>query len=359
MKIILDAMSGDNAPREILRGAALARKRVSAEIVLVGDPDRLRIVAAENNVDLNAFGLVPAADVLTMEDDALTVVRSKKNSSMAIGLKQLCEDGDAFVSAGNTGALHAGATLIVRPIKGIRRAAIATVLPVTKPVLLIDSGANINVTADNMVQWALMGSIYMSKIFGIASPEIGLLNNGEESHKGTPLAAEAHRLLREEKGLNFIGNIEGNQIMSGPCDVLVTDGFTGNITLKFLEGMGRFFLTTLKSMYTENAATKMSFLVMRPQLQRFKEKFDASEYGGAPLLGISRPVIKAHGSSDAVAICNAIRQAESFVGTGVIAAISERLTSEEGDKEGVTGDEKGGNETSETESRSSSPARGT
>ena len=351
MKIILDAMSGDNAPQEIIKGAALARKRVSVEIVLVGDPEKILLAAAECGVEIGSFELVPTSDVLTMEDDPMSVVRGKKNSSMAVGLRLLRDGGDAFVSAGNTGALHVGASLIIRPIKGIRCAAIATVLPVARPVLLLDSGANVNVTAEYMVQWAHMGSIYMEKIFGIASPEIGLLNNGEEDHKGTPLAAEANRLLRAEHGLHFIGNIEGNQIMSGPCDVLVTDGFTGNITLKFLEGMGKFFLTTLKSMYMENAATKMSFLVMRPHLQHFKEQFDASEYGGAPLLGISRPVIKAHGSSDAVAICNAIRQAESFVGTGVTAAIAERLS--------LSADEKGGIEKSETGSPSSSPAGGT
>ena len=163
----------------------------------------------------------------------------------------------------------------------------------------------------------------MKNIFGIDSPAVGLLNNGAESHKGTPVVAEAHKIMAESREIRFVGNVEGNQVVSSPCDVLVADGFTGNITLKLLEGMGKFFMGSLKGMYTKNALTKMSFLVMKDQLRAFKKQFDASEHGGAPLLGLRKPVIKAHGSSDAAAICNAVRQAMTFVRTGVIDEITE------------------------------------
>jgi len=323
MNIILDAMSGDKAPLEIIKGAVLARGRFDASLTLVGDIPAMEKIAAENGLSLTGIDLCQADDVVTMEDDPLSVVRSKKKSSMAVGLQLLKEKGDAFVSAGNTGALHAGSSLIIRPVRGIHRAAIATVLPMAKPVLMLDSGANVNVTPDYLVQWAAIGSVYMQNIFGIENPTVGLLNNGSESHKGTPVIADTYKRLSEEKGIRFVGNVEGNHLVNAPCDVLVTDGFTGNVTLKLLEGMGKFFMTNLKAMYTKNTMTKMSFLVMKDQLHCFKKQFDSSEYGGAPLLGLSKPVIKAHGSSDAQAICNAVRQACAFVRTGVIEEINE------------------------------------
>jgi len=323
MNIILDAMSGDKAPLEIIKGAVLAREKFDASLTLVGDIPVMEKIAAENGLSLTGIDLCQADDVVTMEDDPLSVVRSKKKSSMAVGLQLLKEKGDAFVSAGNTGALHAGSSLIIRPVRGIHRAAIATVLPMARPVLMLDSGANVNVTPEYMVQWAAIGSVYMQNIFGIEQPAVGLLNNGAESHKGTPVIADTYKRLSAEPGIRFIGNVEGNQLVNAPCDVLVTDGFTGNVTLKLLEGMGKFFMTSLKGMYTKNTMTKMSFLVMKDQLRCFKKQFDSSEYGGAPLLGLSKPVIKAHGSSDAQAVCNAVRQAIAFVRTGVIDEITE------------------------------------
>ncbi|MBQ8746370.1 MAG: phosphate acyltransferase PlsX [Clostridia bacterium] len=323
MNIILDAMSGDKAPLEIIKGAAMALKQYDVQLTLVGNREIITRIAAEQGLSLDGVRIEHTEEIITMEDDPISVVRAKKNSSMAVGLRMLKEEGDAFVSAGNTGALHAGSSLIVRPIKGIQRAAIATVLPLAKPMLMLDSGANTNVTAEYMLQWAVMGSIYMKNIFGIDSPAVGLLNNGAESHKGTPVVAEAHKIMAESREIRFVGNVEGNQVVSSPCDVLVADGFTGNITLKLLEGMGKFFMGSLKGMYTKNALTKMSFLVMKDQLRAFKKQFDASEHGGAPLLGLRKPVIKAHGSSDAAAICNAVRQAMTFVRTGVIDEITE------------------------------------
>ena len=236
---------------------------------------------------------------------------------MSVGLKQLSlGDGDAFVSAGNTGALITGATLIVKRIKGINRAAIATVLPLENPILLIDAGANLTVTSDNICQFAFMGAKYMERIYGIDRPRVGQLNNGTEYNKGNALQVESFQLL-SESGLNFVGNIESKALPFNVCDVLVTDGFTGNILLKSIEGMGKFMLRTLKDVLYTNLATKVSALTMKDKIRDMKHRFDASEHGGAPLLGISRPVIKAHGSSDANAIKNAVRQAISFVEGGI------------------------------------------
>ena len=328
MNIILDAMSGDKAPVEIVKGAAMAKARLGVDLTLVGQREVVLRCARENGLSLDGIRIEHAEGVITMEDDPISVVRAKRNSSMAMGLRMLKDEGDAFVSAGNTGALHAGSSLIIRPIKGIHRPAIATVLPLARPVLLLDSGANTNVTPEYLVQWAVMGSIYMKNIFGIRQPSVGLLNNGAEEHKGTPVVAETYKLLKASDDIFFIGNVEGNQVMSSVCDVLVTDGFTGNITLKMLEGMGKFFMSTLKGMYKKNFLTQLSAAAVKDQLMGLKKQFDASEHGGAPLLGLSKPVIKAHGSSDAQAICNAVRQAASFVKTGVIAEITEYVQNE-------------------------------
>jgi glycerol-3-phosphate acyltransferase PlsX len=328
MNIILDAMSGDKAPVEIVKGAAMAKARLGVDLTLVGQREVILRCARENGLSLDGIRIEHAEGVITMEDDPISVVRAKRNSSMAMGLRMLKDEGDAFVSAGNTGALHAGSSLIIRPIKGIHRPAIATVLPLSRPVLLLDSGANPNVTPEYLVQWAVMGSIYMKNIFGIRQPSVGLLNNGAEEHKGTPVVAETYKLLKASDDIFFIGNVEGNQVMSSVCDVLVTDGFTGNITLKMLEGMGKFFMSTLKGMYKKNFLTQLSAAAVKDQLMGLKKQFDASEHGGAPLLGLSKPVIKAHGSSDAQAICNAVRQAASFVKTGVIAEITEYVQNE-------------------------------
>ena len=318
MKIILDAMSGDNAPLEIIKGASFANKEYPIDIILTGQEEIIRQIAEENNIDLDGIEIVDAPSVISMEDRALSVIKEKKDSSMSVGLRMLVAgEGDAFVSAGNTGALIAGATLLVRRIRGIHRAAITTIMPFPSPVLLMDSGANLVVTPEDLEQFAAMGSVYMERIYGIKSPRVGLLNNGSESTKGLPLQVEAYKLLSESKDINFVGNIEAKEIPFGACDVLVTDGFTGNIVLKFLEGMGKMMVGMLTDIFTANAITKMSYLATKKKLKAIKKNFDASEHGGAPLLGISSPVIKAHGSSDANAIKHAVYQAMSFVNTGI------------------------------------------
>ena len=311
-------MSGDNAPLEMIRGAEWAKREFKDhKIMLVGDENVISDVAVKNEIDIEGIEIIHSSSIITMEDTPLSVVRDKKDSSMGVGLKALAKDEvDAFVSAGNTGALLAGATITVRRINGINRAAIASILPLTTPVLLMDSGANLTVSSDTIVQFAFMGAKYMEKIYGIDRPKIGQLNNGTEYNKGNALQTESYQIL-SESGLNFVGNVEAKEVPFGACDVLVTDGFTGNIFLKSVEGMGKFLLGTLKDVLTTNLVTKVSTLTMKDKIKDMKHRFDASEHGGAPILGISKPVIKAHGSSDAKAIKNAVRQAIFFVETKI------------------------------------------
>lgn len=330
MNIILDAMGGDNAPLEILKGAADAvREYPDVELTLVGQEKTIRDLCAAENIPLERIKIIDAPDVITMEDSAQTVVMSKKNSSMSVGLKTLAAGGgDAFISAGNTGALMTGATLLVRCVKGVKRAAIATILPMEKPVLMIDSGSNVNVTPEFLDQFGILGSVYMEQVFGVANPRVGLLNNGTENHKGTQTMIDAYALLSKTEGINFVGNIEGKAIPFGACDVLVTDGFTGNIVLKTIEGLSKFMMKKLKGIFMKNALNKLSALIIKKEFSSLKKSFDSSEYGGAPFLGISKPVFKAHGSSDARAVKNAIRQAKEYLEKGVPDIIDERIAAD-------------------------------
>ncbi len=317
MKILIDAMSGDNAPLEIIKGVSWAKKKYDAELLLIGNENTISDIAVKNEISLSGVKIVKSNSIITMEDKPMCVVREKRDSSMSLGLKMLANNEvDAFVSAGNTGALITGATLIVKRITGINRPGIASVLPLSNPVLLMDSGANLNVTSDNLVQFAFMGAKYMEKIYGIDRPRVGQLNNGAEYNKGHDLQVETYQMLAES-GLNFVGNVESKDVPFDVCDVLVTDGFTGNIFLKGVEGMGKFMLGLLKDILKTNLATQLSTLTMKDKIRDVKKRFDSSEHGGAPLLGISKPVIKAHGSSDAKAIMNAVRQAINFVETGI------------------------------------------
>ena len=324
MKIVIDVMSGDFAPLELIKGGVDAAKIFpDAEITLVGDKRTIERCAAEGGISLSRVEILHADGVITMEDDPNSVVKDKKNSSMAVGLQALKDGADAFVSAGNTGALIVGSTLLIRPVKGIRRPCIATLLPFPEPVMLVDCGANVTVIPEYLENFADMASIYMKNLFGLKKPRVGLLNIGVEDHKGTEVQIETYKRLKESASVNFVGNVESREIPFAPCDILVTDGFTGNIVLKYTEGFGKFFMKTLKEMYSKNSRSKLSFLAMKGQLLNVKRQFDASEYGGAPLLGLSKPVIKAHGSSDAKAITNAVRQAIYFSKTGVVSEIAE------------------------------------
>lgn len=318
VKIIVDVMSGDKAPLEMLKGVELASKEASEySFIIVGNKDEIKTTADQHGISLDKFKIVHAESVIYMDDDPILAVRGKKDSSMSVGLQLLADgEGDAFVSAGNTGALFTGASLIVRKLKGVLRPAIAAVLPFKPPVLLLDSGANLVINEEIMEQFAYMGSTYMQKMYGIEAPRVGILNNGEESCKGLPLQIEAYKRFSNNDDINFVGNIEANRLMKNTCDVIVTDGFTGNILLKTIEGMGKMVLGILKDILYKNIITKLSALIIKKPLGNIKRDFDPSEHGGAPILGVSKPVIKAHGSSNAKAFKNAIHQAIKYAGSG-------------------------------------------
>lgn len=327
MIIILDAMGGDNAPLEVIKGAAMAAAEYDVRLRLVGPTDVIKQCAEENGIllDTSKIEIVDAPDVITMEDPPLSV-RRKKNSSMTVSLNLLAGGGgDAMVSAGNTGALYAGASLIVMRIKGFRKAAIATVFPFKNPTLLLDSGANTVVTPENLCQFALMGSVYMEKVMEIDRPRVGLLNNGTEANKGTELLVETNALLSRYDRINYVGNVEAKAAPFGACDVLVTDGFTGNIFLKLTEGLGEMLLKRIKAIYKKNFLSMLSAAIIKKDFKALKKEFDASEYGGAPILGISKPVIKTHGSSDALEVKNAVRQAINYIKSGVTLELAEAV----------------------------------
>jgi len=323
MRVIVDCMGGDKAPLEVVKGAYAASLEYNANFILVGDRAEIMRIADAEGMDLRRFDIVDAPLTIEMTDPPLAVMKAKKESSMNVALTMLAEGkGDALVSTGNTGALFTGATLIVRKIKGIKRPAIASILPMSPPVLLLDSGANISVTPAYLEQFAIMGSIYMHKIYGLSEPRVGLLNNGAEETKGTELQLETYKILSESPSLNFVGNIEANMVPKDACDVLVTDGFTGNILLKSIEGMGKMMLRTMKDIFYSDTLAKISGLLIKKKINDIKAVFDPNEHGGAPILGISKPVIKAHGSSNAKAVKNAIRQAIAYADSGVIYSIA-------------------------------------
>ena len=326
MRIIVDVMGGDHAPEETVKGALQASREYNASFILVGNRNDIERIAAENDFDIRRMDIVHTETVIRMEDNPLCVVRGKQDSSMSIGLRMLAEGkGDAFVSTGNTGALFTGATLIVRKIKGIQRAGIGTIVPMQNPVLLLDTGANVTVTDENLEQFGIIGSAYMSKMYGIRKPRVGLLNNGSESCKGTELQQSAYRRLDQNPDIFFVGNIEASVLPFDTCDVIVADGFTGNIFLKGIEGFGKLLLGKLKEMFYSNTATKLAALSMKKQIDAMKKQFDPSEHGGSPILGISKPVVKAHGSSNAKAFKNAIGRAIDYASSGVIYDISDTV----------------------------------
>ena len=319
MRIVVDAMSGDKAPLEIIKGVGMAAAEfTSDQFTLVGNESVIKKIAAQEKIDIEKIEIVHTEGIITMEDDPLSIARAKRDSSMAVGLQLLADGkGDVFVSAGNTGALFTGASLIVRKMKGVLRPAIGTLLPFNPPVLLLDSGANLVISEENMEQFAHMGSAYMKKMYGIEAPRVGILNNGEEECKGLELQINSYKRLSDDKDINFVGNIEGNKVMNDACDVLITDGFTGNILLKTVEGMGKMMLKLMKGIFYKNLISKISALMVKKSLGAIKKDFDPSEHGGAPILGVAKPVIKAHGSSNAKAIKSAIRQAIQYVNSGI------------------------------------------
>ena len=340
MKIIIDAMGGDNAPLEIVKGALAARKRWDVDVVLTGDTDAIDKALESCGVKELPQGveIVHTTQTVEMCDDPATVFRRKKDSSMGVALQMLHDGkGDAVVSAGSTGALLTGATLIVKRVRGIRRAAMAPVIPTTTgKAVLIDCGANAECTPEYLVQFAYLGSFYAKRILGLENPRVGLLNIGAEDSKGTDLQKETLRWLRtagENGHLNFIGNIEAKEAIKGGCDVIVADGFSGNIMLKSIEGTGSLAGSAIKSIFKKNLLTKLAALIVMPGLNAFKTMLDPNKVGGTAFIGISKPVIKAHGSSNAEAIENAVGQARQFAGSGLIADIESHVALMKVDRE--------------------------
>ena len=331
MKIIVDAMGGDNAPQAVVEGAVAAAKEYGVDIVLVGKQEIVESLVKKNGgVPGDRISIVNASEVVDMEDDPTTVLRSKKDSSMSVALHLLKDGGgDACISAGSTGALLTGATLIVKRVHGIRRAAMAPVMPNgNRGALLIDCGANVECTAEYLLQFAYMGSFYAKNILGVENPRVALLNVGAEDTKGGELQHEAFAVLKEAGdagNINFIGNIEAKDAYFNAAEVIVTDGFSGNVMLKTIEGTAKFLMTNLKDAFMSSGKTKIAALLMKDKLEDLKKILDPSEVGGTALLGISKPVIKAHGSSDARAIKNAIRQAVDFVNAGVAEEIAQNI----------------------------------
>ena len=321
MKVIIDMYGGDNAPKAPILGAAMAAKELGVDIVAVGNEAEMRKICEENGI--SGFEFIDAPLVMPVCAEPTEVMKSYKESSLAVGLRALAEGrGDAYVSAGSTGAIVVGATLIVKRIKGIKRAALTSVIPgLDRSYMLLDLGANVECRPEMLCQFASMGSIYMNKLEGVENPEVGLINIGAEESKGGELQKEAYKLLKESD-LNFIGNVEPRDLPKGVCDVAVADGWTGNIVLKLTEGLVSAFGKKLKGVMMSSLLTKLGALTMKGALTDFKKSMDYTERGGAPLLGIAKPVIKAHGSSDPKAFMNAIRQAKTFYEQDVIGTIS-------------------------------------
>ena len=329
MKIIVDAMGGDHAPRATIRGALRAVEEYGVEVILVGRGEDILAVFHEDGIAELPAGIEisHAAEVVEMCDNPATAFKEKKDSSLTVGLNLLKNgDGDAFVSAGSTGALLSGATLLTKRIKGIRRAALAPVIPTgTGGAVLVDCGATAECTPEFLLQFAFMGSYYAERVLGRPEPRVGLLNIGAEPSKGTDLQREAYILLKkagDEGRINFLGNVEAREAVEGAVDVIVCDGYSGNIFLKTMEGAGRFLGREVKKMFMKNIKTKIAALLVKNELKAFKKLMDAGEVGGTALMGISKPVIKAHGSSDAYAIKNAIRQAIEYTKSGIIEDIT-------------------------------------
>ena len=334
MKIILDAMGGDNAPLAPVLGAVEAAKKFGAQITLVGRGEEiLEVMRANGIADLpEGLEIAHADDVVDMHDDPAAVLHKRKNSSMVIGLKMLSDgQGDAFISAGSTGALLSGATLLVKRVKGIRRAAMGPVMPnkAGGKTVILDCGANAECTPEFLLQFGLIGSLYAKKYLGVETPKVGLLNIGTEDSKGTDLQKQAYALLtsaHEQGLLNFVGNVEARAVPLGAVDVVVCDGFSGNVLLKSIEGTAMFMGSMMKhKIFKRSFLSKIGYLFCKPGVDEVMKMLDYREIGGTQFLGIKKPVIKAHGSSDALAFCNAVKQAMDAAGSDISEELEQAL----------------------------------
>lgn len=328
MRIIVDGFGGDNAPLAPLHGAILAMQEYGVDITITGDETILKKTALDNNLDISKIKIVHTELVIPVEADPSAILNEYGDSSMAVAFKLLAEGkGDAVVCAGSTGAIVVGASLIVKRIKGIKRAALAPIMPADKGCyILLDVGANLECRPEMLLQFGIMGSIYMEKIMKVARPRVALVNIGAEETKGSELQVNAYKLFASNKNINFAGNIEPREIPFGEADVVIADGFTGNVILKLTEGLGKMFANNIKGFF-DGFIGKVSGMLVLSKVKAFKNKMDYTEYGGAPLLGTAKPVIKAHGSSNPKAFKNAIRQARDFVQNGVIDEITAAVAS--------------------------------
>ncbi|HHV39577.1 MAG TPA: phosphate acyltransferase PlsX [Tepidimicrobium sp.] len=326
MNIIVDGMGGDKGPKEVVKGCIDAIEELDVGIIIAGKRDIIEGELLKYSFPKDQISIIDADEVISNDEEPTLAIRRKKNSSMVVGMRALAEGkGDGFLSAGSTGALLAGGLFIVRRIKGIERAALTTVYPTTKGIsLLLDAGANTDCKPQYLEQFAVMGSIYSEKVLGVKEPKVGLANIGTEEGKGNALAKESYNLIKE-LDLNFVGNIEARDLPKGLVDVIVCDGFVGNIILKLTEGMAMSIFSLLKDEFSKSLKSKIGALMLKQQLKSFKSRTDYREYGGAPLLGVRQPVFKAHGSSDALAIKNAIRQVKAFVDGDIVNIIDENI----------------------------------
>jgi glycerol-3-phosphate acyltransferase PlsX len=337
VRVALDAMGGDNAPGEVVAGAVQAARAYGFGVYLVGHEDAIRAELAKHDTQGLDLPIIHTDEVIAMDEHPANAVRRKKNASMTLALQQV-RDGQAMgaVSAGNSGAMMAASLFTLKRIVGVERPALGGIFPTKDGTcLVIDLGANTDCKPEYLQQFALMGSIYMERIFNISAPRVGLLANGEEESKGNQLVIEAHSLLKRNAhtlGLNFIGNVEGRDIPVGNADVVVCDGFVGNVVLKLSEGLAETLLDMVRTEMTSSLPRKLAAAVLRPGLRKMGRRLDYAEYGGVPLLGINGSAIISHGRSNAKAIKNALRVARQTAETGVASAIAEglaKLSSEE------------------------------
>lgn len=327
MRIVLDGMGGDNAPAEIVKGAVEAAALIDHEIVIVGKEDAIEAELKNCKYKGDKISIVNADDVITMEDSPVKSIRRKTNSSLVVALNMIKDgEGDLLISGGNTGALVVGSRMILGRIDGVDRPVLASIYPCLggDPALLVDAGASSESKANNLLESGLMGSIFVEKVWKRENPRVGLVNIGAEESKGTSVTKDAHQKLKESH-LNFIGNVEGRDIPYGMCEVLVCDGFVGNIILKLTEGLAKNILKLVVSKLMTNIKTKVAALMLKPQLMGLKKEFDYEEYGGAPILGVKGPVIKIHGSSTSAAVKNAIIKGIPYAEENVVEIIRQSI----------------------------------
>lgn len=329
MKIIVDAFGGDNSPGEILKGCAMAQKNHGIELALCGSKDKILIAAETCGIldSVKTMEIIDCNDILSMDDDPGSILKDKNQSSMAVGLSALAQGhGDAFASAGNSGALVVGATMIVKRIRGIKRVTFAPVLPKKKGFFMLsDGGANVECRPGMLKQFAVMASVYMSHVMGIKNPKVALVNVGIEPHKGDALRIETHELLKNTPEINFVGNIEGREIPNEGADIVITDGFNGNLLLKMYEGVAGTLMDMLKDVFNKNLKNKIAASMIYNDLKAMKKSVDYNEYGGAPIMGAAKPVFKIHGSAEASTVNSALGLAKDYAASGIIEIIAKAV----------------------------------